>query len=477
MSRQVFFGTFIHAVTLDELQYLHNTAVAVGESGTIVVVEAAPADSDGPTWIAETLLPRLGWDGATTAVLAARPEQFFFPGFIDTHLHASQYPNVGIFGKSTLLDWLNKYTFPLEASLADLAKARQVYGRCIRKTLSHGTTTAAYYATVDVAATNLLADLCLAAGQRALVGRVCMDQLSPAFYRDESPAAAEAATRECTAHIARVDPGFTLVRPVITPRFAPSCTADLLGRLGRLHAETQLPVQTHISENVSEVALVRELFTGVVPPSAEDGGVVTYAGVYDHFGLLTDQTILAHAVHLSEAEADLIRRRGSKISHCPCSNSAITSGAARVRWLLARGLDVGLGTDMSGGYSPSVLEAARLAALVSRHVAMGGDDAAKLSVEEVLFLATTGGARVVGLADRVGRFAPGFAWDAQLVGLSPVEGRPPNHEDTNVDFFGWESWEDRVAKWLFNGDDRNTRKVWVNGRLVHDRAQPGGIPA
>lgn len=364
-----------------------------------------------------------------------------------------------------------------------------MYGRCIRKTLAHGTTTAAYYATVDVAATNLLADLCLEAGQRALVGRVCMDRLSPAFYRDESAEAAEAATRACMAHIDEVDPERRLVRPVITPRFAPSCTTDLLGRLGRLHAETKLPVQTHISENVSEVALVREMFTGTVPPT-DDGTdeqgrpskVVTYAGVYDHFGLLTDQTILAHAVHLSEGEAELIRKRGSKISHCPCSNSALTSGAARVRWLLQRGIDVGLGTDMSGGYSPSVLEAARQAALVSRHVAMGGDEAAKLSVEEVLYLATAGGARVVGLDDRVGRFAPGFAWDAQLIGLGRVDadGRTDgtaDEEDTNVDCFGWESWEDRVAKWLFNGDDRNTKKVWVSGRLVHDRAARGGVPA
>jgi len=395
---------------------------------------------------------------------------------VDTHLHASQYPNVGIFGKSTLLDWLNTYTFPMEASLSEASKARQVYGRCIAKTLAHGTTTAAYYATVDVASTNLLADLCLAAGQRALVGRVCMDQLSPAWYRDETPEAAEAATRACIAHIWEKTGGSSssspsaqgLVRPVITPRFAPSCTAELMGRLGRLRAETGLPVQTHISENTSEVALVAELF-----PRAGDG---SYAGVYDHFGLLAESTILAHAVHLSEGEADLIRRRGAKISHCPCSNSAITSGQARVRWLLDRGIDVGLGTDMSGGYSPSVLEAARLASLVSRHVAMGGDDHAKLSVDEVLFLATRGGARVVGLADTVGAFEVGFDFDAQLVGLGLVgpDGAIAAGDDDagDVDVFGWEPWEDLVAKWLFNGGDRNTKKVWVKGRLVHQRKGP-----
>jgi guanine deaminase len=342
----------------------------------------------------------------------------------------------------------------------------------VRKTLSHGTTCAAYYATVDVASTNLLADLCKAAGQRALVGRVCMDStLSPEWYRDESPEEGLRAARESIEYIRGVDPGGEMVRPVITPRFAPSCSVELLKGLGELARETGLPVQTHISENKGEVELVRELFPRSVTGIAA-GDEESYAGVYDAYGLLTSRTILAHGVHLSEGEVRLIRERGAKVSHCPCSNSSITSGAARVRWLMDEGVTCGLGTDMSGGYSPSVLEAARQAALVSRHVAMGGDERAKLSVEEVLYLATRGGAEVVGLEGKVGGFEVGKEWDAQLVVLGSVDGEGAageGEEDGNVDVFGWESWEERVAKWLFNGDDRNTRKVWVKGRLVHER--------
>lgn len=471
-QNKLFIGTFIHNKKLDELEYLHDAAVLVDKDGKIVHVESGCDLSRAK----ETLLPKFGWADDEVVVQACEEGQFFFPGFIDTHLHASQYPNVGLFGKSTLLDWLNTYTFPLEASLSDLSKARAVYSRCIRKTLSHGTTCAAYYATVDVPSTNLLADLCLGAGQRALIGRVCMDQLSPAFYRDESPEASLAATRASIAHIEAAEGGGSgvdaLVRPVITPRFAPSCSIPLLRGLGELAAETKLPIQTHISENQGEVALVRELF----PPSATGAKGDSYSEVYDAFGLLTNRTILAHAVHLSEDEAALVAARGAKVSHCPCSNSAITSGAARVRWLLEKGVCCGLGTDMSGGYSPSVLEAARLASLVSRHVAMGGDEKAKLSVDEVLYLATRGGAEVVGLQDKVGAFLVGMDWDAQLVGLGHVESdgeirgvKEGTEEDGNVDFFGWETWEERVAKWLFNGDDRNTKKVWVKGRLVHAR--------
>jgi len=124
---------------------------------------------------------------------------------------------------------------------------------------------------------------------------------------------------------------------------------------------------------------------------------------------------------------------------------------------------------MSGGYSPSILEAAKQAHLVSRHVAMDGDDNTKLSVEEVLYLGTKGGAQVVGLENKIGGFGVGMEWDAQLISLGGVD-EPLGSVDTgNVDIFGWESWEEKIAKWLFGGDDRNTLAVWVKGRLVHER--------
>lgn len=391
---------------------------------------------------------------------------------IDTHVHAPQYPNVGIFGKSTLLDWLNKYTFPMEASMSSLPKARRVYTRCVRRMLANGTTTAAYFATRDVDATNLLADLCHTMGQRAFIGRVCMDHMAPDYYIDESPEKAIADTRATIEHIRSLDSDFELVSPILTPRFAPSCTGEMMKRLAELHRETQLPLQTHIDENKGEIELVKRLF-----PDSK-----SYADVYDTCGLLTDKMILAHAIHLTEEEADLVAERKAKVAHCPCSNSALTSGVARVRWLLEKGIQVGLGTDMSGGYSPSILEAARQAKLVSNHLVVPGgqleaateEERAKavLSVDEVLYLATRGGAQVVGLADKIGAFEVGMQWDAQLISLGTVPEEvalDDSGADGNVDLFGWETWEERIAKWVFNGDDRNTKKVWVQGRLVHER--------
>ncbi|RYC65834.1 hypothetical protein CHU98_g404 [Xylaria longipes] len=466
-KNQVFLGTFIHSKSLGELEYLHNAAVCVDASGKIVAIEPHCNQQKA----VETLYAGLGWSLDNVAISVARDgRQFFFPGFIDTHVHASQYPNIGVFGKSTLLDWLNKYTFPMEASLSSLPKARRVYTRCIRRTLSHGTTTAAYYATIDVDATNLLADLCYSMGQRAFVGRVCMDHLGPDYYIDESPDHALAATRATIEHIRSIDSNFELVSPILTPRFAPACSPEAMRGLSELQKQTQLPMQTHISENVDEIELVKKVF-----PDSK-----SYADVYDTHGLLNENMVLAHAIHLTEEEADLIAERKAKIAHCPCSNSALTSGVARVRWLLRKGIQVGLGTDMSGGYSPSILEAARQAKLVSNHlIAPGGQlegspqeerDEAKLSVEEVLYLATTGGAQVLGLADKVGVFEVGKQWDAQLIDLGRVPDEVAEDDQAthgNVDVFGWETWDERIAKWVFNGDDRNTKKVWVQGRLVH----------
>jgi len=450
LEKTIYLGPFVHSKTLNELDICTTGAIGVDESGKISFIDRDVPLTDytaPPPW-------------STAKIIRITDTGFFFPGFIDTHTHAPQYPNAGIFGSSTLLNWLETYTFPTESSFSSLATAQRIYTRVVSRLLSHGTTTAAYYATTHVPATNLLADICLAKGQRALVGRVCMDQLSPPYYRDASPETAVKDTQACIDHVGAIDPSSTLITAVVTPRFAPSCSAEVLAHLGALARETGVPVQTHIAENVDEIALVKSLF-----PSSK-----SYADVYDTAGLLTPKTILAHAVHLSPDEVELVRSRGAKIAHCPCSNTCLTSGAAPVREMLDAGLEIGLGTDVSGGYSPSILEEVRQCVLVSRHVAMEKGEKAKLSVAEALYLATRGGARVVGMQDRIGGFEVGMEWDAQMIRLGSVqESGEMEGEMGPVDIFGKESWEDRVAKWVFNGDDRNTEKVWVKGRLVHSR--------
>ena len=334
-------------------------------------------------------------------------------------------------------------------------------------------------------------------GQRAFIGRVCMDNdLNPDYLRDESPEQAVEDTKATIAHIDSIDPSHALITPIITPRFVPSCSSPLLSGLGALAKESHLPIQTHLSENTSEIALVRRQF-----PTHS-----SYSHVYDTHSLLTPKTVLAHCVHLSSEERKLLKERRSKISHCPVSNTSISSGLCPVRVLLDDGIDVGLGTDVSGGYSASILVAAREAAMVSRTLAAltaeepqseekspqgvdAGNEAAakhstsakdrkKLSVEECLYLATKGGAKCLGLEQKVGAFEVGMEWDAQLVELDDAaedgvdeegEGRADAGAAGPVELWGRETWGERVAKWLFCGDDRNTKKVFVRGRLVHER--------
>ncbi|KAF1841999.1 guanine deaminase [Cucurbitaria berberidis CBS 394.84] len=463
ISKTIYVGPFVHSTSLTDLEIEEKGAIGVDENGVIAFVERNVSQAG----IEDVKSRNPGWQDAQ--VIKLEGNGFFFPGFIDTHTHASQHPNTGLFGKTTLLDWLQTYTFPMESSLSSVPTAQRIYQSFVSRTLSHGTTTCAYYATIHVPATNLLADICLKRGQRALVGRVCMNSdLSPEYYRDESVETSVRNSQASIDYIRSIDPKGEIVKPIVTPRFAPSCTSDCLSAISKLAQETNSHIQTHISENKGEIALVQELF-----PKSK-----SYTDVYDTHDLLTPKTILAHAVHLSPEERQTILARKSKISHCPASNTAITSGCAPIRTMLNEGLTIGLGTDISGGFHPSILENVRQAVWVSRHLALQtGDDATKLSTEEALYLATRGGAAVVGLEEQVGGFDVEKEWDAQMIHLGSVDEEGSSdavvHEGP-VDVFGWESWPDKVEKWVYSGDDRNTIAVWVRGRLVHKTALYSG---
>ncbi|KAI4116474.1 MAG: hypothetical protein LQ345_003106, partial [Seirophora villosa] len=478
-KKRIFRGTFIHTTRARQLEVLTRARVGVDEEGVIVWVEregGGGGGGDGEQGRGEheregkdgDRKKEGGWDGVEEVDMGegegeGEGERWWFPGFVDTHTHAAQLPNAGLFGTSTLLSWLTTYTFPLESSLSSLATARRIYTAAVTSTLRHGTTTAAYYATIHPSATNLLADTCLAAGQRAFIGRVCMDRPAtcPPTYRDASLDAGMQATQHVVRHIRAQDPSGALIRPILTPRFAPSCTSAMLSALGAYARDENLPIQTHISETEAEVALVTRLFP-------ERKG---YADVYDAAGLLGPNTVLAHGIHLRGEEVRLVRERGAAVSHCPVSNTSLGSGICPVRELLDAGVTVGLGTDVSGGGSCSVLTAAREAAGVSRlrSAFISGEEEkekerVKLGVVECLHLATRGGAEALGLGDQVGGFEVGMQWDAQLVRLDTVapDGRGGMGEGGAL-CWGGEDWEEKVAKWMYCGDDRNTRQVWVKG--------------
>ncbi|KAJ2794576.1 hypothetical protein H4R20_006178, partial [Coemansia guatemalensis] len=259
------------------------------------------------------------------------------------------------------------------------------------------------------------------------------------------------------------------VRPIVTPRFAPTCSARCLYGLGDLARKRGLAVQSHLCENPSETAFAKECF-----PEA-----TSYAAIYNNAGLLGPRSIMAHCVHMSDDDVRLMRESGAGVSHCPNSNFALSSGIADVRRFLDQGIPVGLGTDVGAGYTPSILDAMRMAAAANRALIAASRDAgaetkqAPLSASELLFLATQGGARVMGMQSQLGSLDPGKFFDALVVDLdvpnSPVPsanstGAVLNHQQNGESELEWGL---RTEQFVFLADDRNIARVYVAGKLIH----------
>ena len=446
---KAFLGPVIHSLSASELEILPCALVTINSEGTIVS-SLKNADPVATPEIVEAL----NFPSDLLSVHRLAPGQFLIPGFVDTHNHAPQWAQRGLGQGMHILDWLDAITFPNEARFRDPAYARRIYASCVDGFLRQGITTASYYGSIHAEATNILADLCLEKGQRALVGKCNMTRNAPDYYRDASVDESLQATEACIAHIRSIDPEGKLVRHVLTPRFAISCDREVLQGLGKIaRRNPDLPIQTHFNEAEQEMAATRDLF----PQFANE------ADLYEHYGLLGRRSILAHCCHMTEYEMERLKELGCGVAHCPISNMTVGGGfmAAPVRDFMRRGIKVGLGTDSGGGFSSSILDAMRQAMIAShaREVMSKGRDQG-LSIEEVFYLATLGGAEVCGLEGTVGNFELGKAFDAVVVGTQGAEqGIMTMVEDED-------GLKTVFEKFVMTGDDRNMVEVYVQGRLV-----------
>ncbi|XP_041042245.1 guanine deaminase [Carcharodon carcharias] len=436
-SLQVFKGTLLHSTDTSPLETLDHRILGVNGMGKIVFIETVDKENE--------LSQKWHFKKEDIRVLRPR-EEFFIPGLIDTHIHASQYPNMGSCLDLPLLDWLIKYTFPVEAKFKDLKFAEDTYTKVVKRTLRNGTTTACYFATIHTDSSLKLCDIVDKLGQRAFVGKVCMDlnELFPEYKEILCESLSE--TARFVAELAYRK--YPLVNPIVTPRFVPSCSSKLLQQLGSFAKRNNLHIQSHVSESCKEVEVVKGMF-----PNYKD-----YSDVYDKHSLLTDKTIMAHGVHLSDDELERFHRKGVAISHCPNSNTSLCSGLFDARNALNHKVNIGLGTDVSGGYSPSVLNAVRGAIDVTKILSLKFSDYEKLTYQEAFRLATLGGSKALGLDKLTGNFEVGKDFDAILVNTNvpfgPFEVFP---DDTQQDIF---------QKFLFLGDDRNMVEVYVAGKKV-----------
>jgi guanine deaminase len=369
------------------------------------------------------------------------------PGMVDLHAHLPQLPNAGLGAGLDLLTWLERYIFPLERGF-DETEAERLAPLAWRAFAAAGTTTALVYGAVYEASLDATFRAAEAHGIRAIVGKVMMDRGTYDGTIDPTTIL-ERSLRESADLIARWHGrDEDRLRYAVTPRFAVSCTADLLRESASLAAATGAYWQTHVSEDRGEIEEVARLF-----PEALD-----YVDVYDRAGGLGERTVLAHAVHLSDRELARLVETGTRVAHCPASNLFLASGVMPLGRYLEAGLAVGLGSDVAGGPDLSIFTAMRVGSYAKNALATaGGPVGPAMTPLDWLRIGTLGGASALGLGDRIGSLEVGK--EADLIAADPSFAAPiPGVTDDDPD--------DLVSRLVFRAHPDMVRAAWVRGRML-----------
>jgi len=374
------------------------------------------------------------------------------PGMVDLHAHLPQLPSAGLGAGLDLLTWLERYIFPLERDF-DRSTAERLAPAACRAFAEAGTTTAVMYGAVFEPSIDAAFEAAEAHGLRAVIGKVMMDRLR---YDPSLPenVVLETSLRQSADLIGRWDgrDGGRL-RYAVTPRFAVSCSGDMLRESAALAAATGTYWQTHLAEDLHECTEVYRLF-----PEALD-----YTDVYDRAGGLGPRSIMAHAIHLSDREIERLAETGTRIAHCPASNLFLASGTMRLGRYFEAGLVIGLGSDVSAGPGLSLFDAMRAGAYTQNGLrAMLNDPHRTLSPTEWLRLGSLDGARALGIEDAIGSVEAGK--EADLIAVDPSLTLP-------VPGLAADAAEDLASRLIFRAHPAMVRAAWVRGRRLDG---PGG---
>ncbi len=414
-------GTIIHAPRLGALDVTDDGILLVRDGKIDAILKTLP----------EGVMPDRSYDYTGRLII---------PSFTDMHLHAPQYAMLGLGMDLPLIDWLNTYTWKTEALFADEGFAREVYAALARDLIRLGTTRVSMFATLHRKSTLILMEELERAGVTGYVGKVNMDRNSSPELSEtcnESLAETRRFIEECRGR-------YTNLFPIVTPRFTPSCSDELMEGLGLIAGQYDVPVQSHLSENDVEINWVREL----CPDCPQ------YWETYAKHGLWREGTVMAHCVHSDARERAAIKKAGVWVAHCPDSNTNIYSGIAPVRVMLDEGLNVALGSDIAGGAKLSMLHSAQQAIRVSKlryYYSQKAESERFLTVAEAFYLATSAGAAYFGAK-------PGFAQGNALHALVlSDETLPPSRPLTNAE---------RLERLIYADDPRAVRAVWSEGRKV-----------
>ena len=355
-------------------------------------------------------------------------------GFIDAHVHYPQTAIIASWGKR-LIDWLNSYTFPEEMRFADRAYADEVANRYLDLALAYGTTSMCSYATIHPESVDAFFTAAQSRGLRAFAGKTCMDRNAPDGLRDTVQSSYDDSKR-LLQKWHRLD----RLSYVITPRFSPTSTPEQLAAMGQLWREhPDCLMQTHLSEQVDEIAWVKDLF-----PQSRD-----YLDTYESQGLLREGAVYGHAIHLTAREKDRLIEAGASLVHCPTSNTFIGSGLFDMS--LAQQLRIGLATDTGGGSSFSMLHTMAAAYEVAQ---LRGQ---ALHPSQLWWLATVGSARALHAEHQIGNIAPGMEADLTILDLAST---PAIEQATRRATDIWQA----IFPTIMLGDDRAIRATWIGGK-------------
>ncbi|MCI2056434.1 MAG: amidohydrolase family protein [Oscillibacter sp.] len=391
-------------------------------------------------------------DGIIIGVFSQLPERYaavpvedwgdclILQSFADLHMHAPQYAMMGMGMDLPLLDWLNEYAFPTEARFTDADYARTVYRHLAHELVANGTTRVSLFSSLHREATLILMEELEKAGIVGYVGKVNMDRNGASNLQETT----EESQRETLRWLEECQ-DFPHIKPILTPRFTPSCTNELMAFLGKLAQERHLPVQSHLSENHREIEWVRELH-----PECKQ-----YWETYAEYGLWNDRTIMAHCVHSDARERKAMKDAGVTVAHCANSNNAICSGTAPVRVMLNEGLKVALGSDVAGGCSIHMFDAVADAIKASKdRRIMDNWRTDFLTVAEGWYLGTTAGANFFGAG---AGFAKGDALHAMVLDDSALV---PSTRPLTV--------QERFERCVYVRQPDAIRAVWSEGRKVYN---------
>ena len=369
------------------------------------------------------------------------PGRLITPGFVDLHIHFPQIDAIAAHGEQ-LLDWLERHIFPAEAAFADPTHASDAAEAFVAELLRNGTTTAMVYGSSHKASVEALFAAALQRDMRLIAGQTLMDRAAP----NDLMVGAEAARRDMLAMIETWS-GKGRLGYAVTPRFAIACSDDLLTVAGQVLAEhPDVWMQTHLAENPAEIARTAELF-----PAARD-----YLDVYDRFGLLGSRSVFAHCIHMDDEAFGRMAGAGAAAAFCPSSNLFLGSGLFDLERACACGVKVGMGTDVGAGTSFSLLHT------LGEAYKVGQLQAQALDPFEAFYLATLGGARALGLGDKVGSLQPGKEADFLVLDLAAtplLKRRLARVEDL----------DERLFVLSILGDDRVVEETFVAGTSQHRR--------